>query len=286
MSRMWFVLAGVGTINIVSAFAVAFAPPLFRDPSSIEQPFLQPVLTIYTADSKFEQRVRNVLRREMDGGSSGSVFGPPSSGFTRTGLQTAGSPDVLTRPLGTPAMLTPFGLYPAGFKGVGLIFLSLSTLLVAGSLVTYLTPKRIHSVHQAIELSWSNVALLAAVGALGYGISALLLFVLITLVVGIPFAALLAVVVTAGTALGFMGVCLALGRFVRSSLDLPFSSPLLELMLGIALIFPLGILPVVGWPLILAIVAVGFGALVVTKGGTGDPWSISLLQEQNNDPLT
>lgn len=301
MSRVWFVIAAVGAINLLSALAVAFwAPSFSQQAGPSARPWFNPILTISPGDSRFEQRVRSEVRREMDqlrnfvgplndaspnftafarnqAGARGSFVPPSGAASGGPGLQRTPTPGA------TPAVLTPFGLYPAGFRGVGMMFLSLCVLLAAGSLTAYLAPSRLHMVQQALHVSWRNLALLGIVGLLGYGMSLLLMFILVTLVVGIPFAVLLLLVLAVATVFGFIGVSLALGRWLRDRLDLPASSPLIELALGIVLIFPLGLLPFIGWPVVLLVAALGFGAFLVTKGGTGEPWSVVSLQERTND---
>ncbi len=178
-----------------------------------------------------------------------------------------------------PAVLTPFGVYPTGFNGLGMMFLGLCALITVGAITAFIAPMRLRTLQQSLYFSWRNLALLTLVGLLGYGFSLLLVFILTTMVTAIPFAAVVVLMVAAATLFGFVSVIFALGRWLRTKLALSLPSPVLDIVLGMALVFPLGLLPVAGWPIILILTSLGFGAFLMTKAGSGEPWSLLPLQE-------
>ena len=292
MARSWIGIAFLGAMNLFSATAIAFGVPAVSSPaeSELPQPWVNPVLAVSAGESRFEQRVRTVVRREMDQGgffvetSTFRAFPPATLSLARTQVHSDNGSrrryEIAPPPKpGMPAVLTPFGVYPTGFNGLGMMFLGLCALITVGAITAFIAPMRLRTLQQSLYFSWRNLGLLTLVGLLGYGFSLLLVFILMTMVTAIPFAAVVVLMVAAATLFGFVSVIFALGRWLRTKLALSLPSPVLDIVLGMALVFPLGLLPVAGWPIILTLTSLGFGAFLMTKAGSGEPWSLLPLQE-------
>lgn len=302
MRRFWVLLGALVVADVLAATALAFVMPYpaSREQPSPQQPDLRPFFTFSSDPARLENRIRNVVRREMQQlGPPGRTPGPvsPVEALSQRERNVAPGPQARERATGdqagprvrrerqTTALLTPFGMYQAGPTGVGLALLSLCTLLVVGGGTLYLLPQRLRVLRDTVSESWREVLHLGAVGLLGYLVSFLLLFILVTLVVGLPFAALLLLVLAATTFLGLVTVSLALGRWLKSRLALPVLSPLADLSLGMLLLFPLGLVPLVGWALILMGASVGLGAILLTKIGSATGWSLAPLLGEDNAQL-
>ncbi|MDP2728674.1 MAG: hypothetical protein Q8P59_14190, partial [Dehalococcoidia bacterium] len=103
-------------------------------------------------------------------------------------------------------------------------------------------------------------------------------FLLAVVVSGLPYAVLVLAVLAVLTAVGVTAVALALGRWL-SSLVGAVASPLAQLLLGVLLVFPLTVLPYVGWAAAAVIASLGMGATVLTRLGSGRSWSLRALEE-------
>lgn len=174
--------------------------------------------------------------------------------------------------------LTPVGVHHPGPQGIGLYVASLSSLAALSALFAFLTPTRVRVMRGAIQVEPSTLLRLAAIGAVAYGLFALLGVFLSVLVVGIPLATLLLFAAVPATAFGLSAVALALGRLIVRTTRTRQVSPLLDLAAGILVLFTASILPFVGWLAFGAAAALGMGALIVTRMGTGDPWSLTALE--------
>ena len=182
-------------------------------------------------------------------------------------------------------MLTPFGVYQPGPVGSGLMLLSLCVLLLGSGMTLYLMPHRLRVLRDTISTSWHRRLRLSSMGLLGYLIAILLMFILITLMVGLPFAVLLLLALAIVTFVGLVAVSLALGGWLSLRLSLPVRTPLAHLSLGTLVLFPVGLIPLLGWVVMLAISFLGFGAMLATKFGTLEGWSLDPLQTSDYEPL-
>ncbi len=177
-------------------------------------------------------------------------------------------------------LVSPFGLFSSGITGAGLYLVSLVTFagLTVGCL--FLIPRRMKVMGEALKLGWTQLAGMAAVGVLGYMVLFAMGILLVTTVVGLPIALLFAAALIPVTIIGLSTVLLVLGMYIMGRFgDNTWISPPYALVAGLLLLFPLGLLPIVGWVITLIAAAVGFGAVLVTKMGSTEGWSLEVFNE-------
>lgn len=287
MLRFWilFGVLGIGDLLLAGALALTMPMPVAIQPPVADRD-LRPFFTISANPRSFDNRVRTIVRGEFQ--QIGALSPVSPIGALAPG-DRPGLPGQLDREEGrrgpqqsapiraTTAMLTPFGLYQSGPIGIGLAFLSLAALLSIGAATVYLFPDRLRVLRDTLTVPLGRRFNLGFIGLLGYLICLLLLLILVTLVVGLPVAAVLLTLLTATTVLGWVAVGLVCGRWLSDRLALPVSTPLADLAIGLLLLFPLGLIPWLGWILVAALASLGFGAVLVTKFGSPEGWSLEPL---------
>ncbi len=213
--------------------------------------------------------IRSVRQAETTGGPQQPTISFPSRRGDVTGLRINLQPRA--------ALPTPFGVYSSGAAGFGLVILSFGILLLGSIVTMYLAPQRLRVVRDAVTVSWQQRVRLGSVGLLAHLSGLLLTVVLTTLVIGIPIAALLLLVLVLGVFLGLVAVSLAIGGWLTVRLNLAARNPVVHMTVGMLLLFPLGLVPLLGWALVLIISSLGFGAILVTKFGSEEGWSLDPL---------
>jgi hypothetical protein len=140
-----------------------------------------------------------------------------------------------------------------------------SALLVLAILLRFLAPHHVARLGQAMS---HRMVISLALGALTLGLLVLLLPLLVLLCVGIPFAVVLIAATLACALAGWVALGELLGRRVFQGLGLRGSSPLVETLLGAALIGLAANIPCLGTLVILSLAAWSLGAAVLTRLGT------------------
>lgn len=253
-------------------FAPQVIPPIVRVPR--ERPQLQ-----------FESRVRTIMLTEMQRLGMPLPNQPGPRREIAFDGQTPGTRARVERgqvrfgqDRDVDAVLTPFGVFRAGPTGLLMVLVTLATFAAAGTVALYLMPNRLNRVRESMSHSGTRSLRLGAIGLLGYILAAALVFVLVALVTGVLFAILVAVLLAAASFAGLVAIALALGRWLRSRLAPGAPSPVAELILGVLALFPLGLIPWIGWLFVLVFAALGFGALLATKFGSEEGWSLEPLR--------
>jgi len=169
----------------------------------------------------------------------------------------------------------PFGWRHSGWREVAGALAAYSFLFLAGVLALFSLPRRLRVVRDAFGRGLGEGFRLFGVGVLG-GLALLLLTALgLFVFVAAPLSlALLAALLLAVWG-GLVALALALGRGISRRVGLAQSSPLLDLALGNLLILTLGRLPVAGWFIVALLGALALGAVIVTRFGSGDAWSLA-----------
>ena len=292
MHRFWATFTLLGAANLAIAGILAFSIPTDLQ---VENHF-RPYMVVSPDRGKFEHKVRPIIRTEIEdllGASARNTSTTPSGSSVRTVRQTerTGGPQQPTFPFTTvsrpagfnvsvqprAAWLTPFGVYSSGPAGFGLVVLSFGALLLGSVMTMYLVPRRLRVVKDAVTVSWPQRMRLGGVGLLALLLGVLLTLVLTTLVIGVPIAALLLLVLTLGVFFGLVVVGLALGNWLAHLLHIAPVNPIAQVALGMLLLFPMGVIPVLGWALVLVVSSLGFGAILVTKFGSQEGWSLDAL---------
>jgi hypothetical protein len=175
--------------------------------------------------------------------------------------------------------LRPFGLHRAGLPGIFWLLGSFVTALVLSSGALFLFPRRVGVLAQVLSNGWGQRLLAFVIGLLGYVGTALLTFLIFINVVGWPLLVLMALAVYVASVFGLVGMSLALGRAVSRFFRLDVRSPLIQLVVGITLVFVAGVIPYLGWIVVGLGIALGFGAVLWTRGGSVTGWSLDDVEE-------
>jgi hypothetical protein len=175
----------------------------------------------------------------------------------------------------------PFGRHLGGWRGLASAAGAFCFLYLAGVLTLLALPRPLRAVRDAFGRTPGGWLRLSGVGAL----AALLVLLLAALgiftfvVFPLPLVLITALVLAAWG--GVTGLALALGGGLRRAAGLATSSPLLDFALGLIVVFALGRIPYAGWFGVTVLGALGLGAVVVTRFGTGGQWSLAELNSPN-----
>ena len=101
--------------------------------------------------------------------------------------------------------------------------------------------------------------------------------VLTTQLVGFPLALFLLAVLLVLTLVGLVAVSLSLGTLIGRLAGWRPHSPLWDVAAGLLVVYPLSLLPFVGWITTGVAALMGLGAILVTRFGTGRPWTLGPL---------
>ena len=183
-----------------------------------------------------------------------------------------------TAQAGPPSSLRPFSLHAPGWGGMALHLVGLLALLSTSIVLTFFLPDRFRVMRDVLGGSWSHRLRTMAIGLSGYLAALLLAFLLAVVVSGLPYTLFVLAVLTAVTAIGVTAVSLALGRWVSAVVGAG-RSPLAHLLIGVLLFFPFTILPYAGWAAAGIAASFGMGAILLTRMGSGRPWSLAALQD-------
>lgn len=291
MSRFWLVIGALAAVNLAVAAVLTIwmpsgiargpAPPAFLVAPQITAPIVR--VPRERPRLQFESRVRTIMLAEMqrlglplpnEPGPRREIAFAGQGGRTQTsGVQAERDQD---REVNT--LLTPFGIYRAGPAGLLMALVTLASFAAAGTIALYVMPERLSRVRESVSGPRLKSLRLGAIGLLGYLLACALIFILVALVTGVLYAILLAVLLALGTFAGLVAIALALGRWLRSRLAPAATSPVADLLLGVLVIFPLSLIPWIGWLFVLVLAALGFGALLATKFGSEEGWSLDPLR--------
>jgi hypothetical protein len=170
--------------------------------------------------------------------------------------------------------LRPFGLQRDGVQGIGWYVGSLVSWLALAGIGLFLAPRRVGVLARVLSGERGQLLLAFAIGVLGYLSLGLLAFLIFINVVGWPIMVILMLVVYLATSLGLLAVSLALGAGVCRLARLDDRRPLLHLFVGVLLLFLGSIIPYLGWAVVACSAALGFGAVLWTRGGSISGWSL------------
>jgi hypothetical protein len=133
-------------------------------------------------------------------------------------------------------------------------------LFVFGAIFLALTPDRMQKLQAEIVARPMRSFALGIVGLL---VAAVLTVAMVVTIIGVPFAVIGAILAALG---GYVGVCMVLSTVGGALIGHRTNNPYLHLALGCALMLVLGAIPYVGGVVTAAIVLVGVGSLVATRG--------------------
>ena len=194
----------------------------------------------------------------------------PQPGWPAGGILAA-PPDRSVRPF---FGVRPFGLHREGLPGILWHVGSFATLLILAVAALFLAPRRAAVLAQVLINGWGQRLLAFVIGLLGYLGIGLLGFLLFINVVGWPLVIVLTLGSYLATAFGLVAVGLALGSGLCRFFRLDERGPLFRLFVGVAVLFLGSIVPYLGWLVVFGSAALGFGAVLWTRGGSLSSWSL------------
>jgi len=172
----------------------------------------------------------------------------------------------------------PFGSHRPGWLGILSALASLTCLYLSSALVLYLFPRQMGVVAGALSAGPRALLRLLGVGVLGSLVVLLLSGLGMFAFLAFPVSLLLPTVGLLVAYLGLVGVSLALGRWLRRLAGLARPMPLAELGLGTLTLFAVSQVPILGWIVAGLAAATALGAILVTRLGSGKPWSLEPLR--------
>jgi len=180
----------------------------------------------------------------------------------------------------TPDLLwiRPFGLHQRGIEGIGWYATSFGVLLISSFSLFFLFPQRLRVVSDSLRQEPRRSLLFLLLGLIGY---ALMVLLVILLFLNFTTAVLLLLVTPAlllATLMGLVSVELCVGQAITRWGRVEKSSVLMELIVGVIVLFLVSSIPYAGWVVVVVVAALGFGALLYTRFGSDEEWSFERLE--------
>jgi len=175
--------------------------------------------------------------------------------------------------------LRPFSVHHPDVSDVWWTMGSFAVLGTVATGLLFLFPRRIRFVSQMLRAEPGvNHVLNALVGCMAYLVAYAVLRLSWLTIVGIPFIPFLVGGVWIVTMLSIVAVSFTIGRVLLRRLHVHVAVAA-EALIGLWLLYITSMLPILGWVLGILAAALGFGALLQTKFGTRQRWSLEVLEE-------
>jgi len=226
-------------------------------------------------------------RASNAGDTAGAVIPPVADGIHQPPAAVPGTSSALPasstarapQRATVSALITPLGLYPAGYQGAGMALLSFVTFLALACATAFIVPDRIRRVREAVSTSPRRLLILATLGVLTLAMAGLVVQALFLLVVSVVLTPIVAGLAAACVLFGLVAMFLVVGTGLRTRLRLGPASPLADLVIGMLVVFPLTLIPAVGWVVLGLLMITGTGAVIATRFGGSTGWSLASLSE-------
>jgi hypothetical protein len=173
----------------------------------------------------------------------------------------------------------PFGLHPAGWQGSAGAVATFVFLLLFGTILLFVFPRRIAALQSQIRPGFGNLFRLFGIGLLTELSLAAVVFLGFFSVVASPFSILLILGLILIGALGWVSVAYAFGRWMLRRLGFESRTPLGEYAAGLVVLYAAGRIPILGWLVLVVVIWLGVGAALVSRFGTAEPWSLRELMD-------
>jgi hypothetical protein len=184
------------------------------------------------------------------------------------GAKVAGNVSAIVIGKGGANMMSAYAPY-IGFMGIGgflvmkvLMFLGFIALAVV--IVSFLI-RQIGAISSKVEKQWLKSILW---GILGYILICPIAILLAITIVGIPLIVIEAVLVSMALIMGYISAAQLIGKKFTKAIKKPNQPMIVEVILGLALLFLIELVPVVGAIIKWLVVTMGFGAAIITRLGT------------------
>ena len=180
--------------------------------------------------------------------------------------------------------LRPFGVHHPDASDLWWAMGSFAVLGTVATGLLFAFPKRIRYVSQLLRAEpVANHTLNVMVGIMSFFVAYALLRLSWLTIVGVPFIPFLVGGAWIVTMLSIVAVSFTIGRVLLRRLDLALS-PLTEALIGLWLLFITSMLPVVGWIIGGIAATLGVGAMLQTRFGSRQRWSLDVLEEPVPEP--
>jgi len=129
--------------------------------------------------------------------------------------------------------------------------------------VSFMT-RQIGVISSTIEKDWRTTLLW---GLLGYILICPMAILLAVTIVGIPLIIVEAVLVSIAIIMGYIAVSQLIGKKFTKAIRRPNQSMMIEIILGLTILFLVDIIPVIGVIVKSIVLVLGFGSAIVTQLG-------------------
>jgi len=168
----------------------------------------------------------------------------------------------------------PFGRHFTGWREIAATIASYVFLYLTGVLTLFAFPRALRTMRDGVS-GVGEVFRLLGIGA--FSLMALLFLIALGFFASaaFPLPFLLIAILLLAVWGGLVGLSLALGRGIVRLAGGLHSSPLVDLALGVLIIFTLGHIPLAGWVIVGLLGMLALGAVVATRFGSGAMWSLA-----------
>ncbi len=156
---------------------------------------------------------------------------------------------------------------------------SFATLYLFGVLVLFAFPRQVGHIDRSLPKAISGLLRIILLGLLVVVLVAAVAVSASLVAATFPLTVLLGSVLFMSALLGYLAFSYGLGRRLLARADWQYLSPLYALLLGLLITFALAQLPLLGVLLKLLFGSLGIGLVVLTRFGSGQPWSLRPLLE-------
>ncbi|MCL4533778.1 MAG: hypothetical protein M1370_01280 [Bacteroidetes bacterium] len=174
--------------------------------------------------------------------------------------------------------IRPFGLHSAGLEGIGWYATSFGILLISSFVTSFVFPRQLKTVSDALRRQPRRSLWFLLLGLIAYATLGLLVTLLFLNFTTIVLLLLVLPALLLATLLGLVAVELWIGQVITRWGHIEGSSALMELLVGVVLLFLVSSIPYAGWAAVGIAAAIGFGALLYTRFGSGEEWSLGTLE--------
>jgi hypothetical protein len=175
--------------------------------------------------------------------------------------------------------IRPFGLYRGGWEGLGWYATAFGVLLISSVGTMFVFSRRLRLVRNVLVREPRRVPLLVLFGVVGFALLALI----VSLIYLNSTTSALLLVITPAASLSILMSLVVVEAFIGGVIARMFrctgSSMLFDLLLGVIVLFAASIIPYAGWGIVAFASVLGFGALLYTRFGAEDEWSLDPLDE-------
>ena len=129
----------------------------------------------------------------------------------------------------------------------------------------------------------ASLAGLMRLTGLGFMIGVLVIILSLTsalTIVTFPLGIFLGISLFLSSYTGFISLSYALGKRLLTRAHWGYLPPIYALLLGLVLLYPLAEIPLVGLLFKILLASLGTGIVVVSRFGSGEPWSLYTTSQQ------